>query len=497
MIFDIDHDIVGRKRVRSPIIKQVRRGKLLTLFALPALALSSLIVPSSASASADPENVMTLASEHQPRVARPTLDRIKATAAREGVPLEKAIASYIANEARTNPAATANWPDGPVDIPDVMIDDLSASQINDLEGMAESEQIPLEEAIDRYGYGRYTTRAGNQITAAFPEELSGFVVEDGGGAWIGFKGAIPSQAVALAKTLPGRVELHGNLGYSEADLSQAKERVDQALQSKPDVESFVTGYDHRLGAVNARVVLSSRVRGALADSKLQTAVASAVANPAIKINVSLGEGPLSSNFDQYIRGGGNLLSGCTSNFNLISETGTTKRLGTAGHCNDQTTTYCNQTGDGDCTTVTLKWSYRGSGGDVGMYDHGTLTATRTFYWDWGQKKYADLASAKPQVGDPVCKFGFKTGRSCGKVTAINQSSYESPGILIGGLVLTDIPIGTDKCWGGDSGGPFHRDGGEAYGVLKGGLEGPDGKWYCSFTPVNRFYNGAKYNVWTR
>lgn len=38
---------------------------------------------------------------------------------------------------------------------------------------------------------------------------------------------------------------------------------------------------------------------------------------------------------------------------------------------------------------------------------------------------------------------------------------------------------------------------QAYGVLKGALADDDNYLRCAFTPVNRFYNGAHYNVWSR
>ncbi|MGW4801343.1 hypothetical protein ACWEPC_53865 [Nonomuraea sp. NPDC004297] len=167
------------------------------------------------------------------------------------------------------------------------------------------------------------------------------------------------------------------------------------------------------------------------------------------------------NYDSYIRGGGNLgPEKCTSNFNLIYENDTTnRRLGTAGHCTRSypTTTYCNQSGDGDCTTVHAKWSYIGPGGDVGMYDHGSLTATRTFYWDWSQKAYVDSVSSGPQMNQSVCKFGFASGYDCGTVVKLNHSYYDGEiGDIVGGQVLTSILNGSTRCTFTDSGGPFFR-----------------------------------------
>ncbi|WP_407940823.1 trypsin-like serine protease [Nonomuraea antri] len=112
------------------------------------------------------------------------------------------------------------------------------------------------------------------------------------------------------------------------------------------------------------------------------------------------------------------------------------------------------------------------------------------------RRHTSIArSAGPKVNDSVCKFGFRTGRSCGTVTALNQTS---PSGEAGGLVRTNIPAESlATCYRGDSGGPFHRDGGEAYGVLRGYVEDSSGNPWCAFTPVNRYYNGARYYVWTR
>jgi hypothetical protein len=424
---------------------------------------------------------------------RPTLTRIKRDAAAREIPLEQAVAAYIKKVRKIDKSATANWPDGPVDIPDVMIDDLSAVQIEDLKGMAKAKQIPLDEAIERYGYQQIGDRVADQLKAAFPDQLAGFayMTDRGNNVWIGFKGTIPAQAVALAKTLPVPVDLKGNLGYTESELPLAQSRAHQALLKNADISNVATWYSTRNGAVEAQVVPATHARNTLVTGTLRDVAAQAVANPSIKVNVSVGEGPLDTDFDNYVRGGGNL-SGCTSNFNLISASGSTKRLGTAGHCaTEGPRTYCNQSGDGGCTTVNSRWAYQGAGGDIGMYDHGTMTATRTFYWDWGQKRYADSRSAGPVDGHHVCKFGYVTGRSCGDIVALNHTVGN-----VGGQVVTNIDATSNTCWFGDSGGPFHR-GAEAYGVLKGAARLANGRFYCAFTPVNRFYNGAGYYVWTR
>ncbi|MFC0861865.1 S1 family peptidase [Sphaerimonospora cavernae] len=335
----------------------------------------------------------------------------------------------------------------------------------------------------------------HKLSATFPKELSGFANEDNGNVWIGFKGTIPPQAISLAKTLPVQVELRGNLGYAEVDLPDAQNRLHKALRGNPDVKDVATWYDPRRGSVEALVVPSSRASATLAADKLREIAVPAIADPNIQVKVSIGEGPLGTNYADYIRGGGRLGYGggdyCTSNFNLISESGKTKRLGTAGHCAETAqAVYSNEFPDPGSSVVRSKWVYIGAGGDIGMYDHGSLTATRTFYWDSGAKRYADFQSPGPSINDPVCKYGQTTGRRCGTVKKLNHTIGG-----VGGQVVTSIPATETTCWFGDSGGPFYN-GAEAYGVLKGAASLVEGR-FCAFTPVNRFYNGAKYYVWTR
>ncbi|MEU8149120.1 hypothetical protein [Nonomuraea sp. NPDC048901] len=151
---------------------------MLALLALPILGLPGGIMAAPATAStptanaADP-TIVTLTAQKQPKVQRPKLNRLKATAASKGIPLKDVIADYVANIARTDPAATANWPDGPVSTPDVMIDDLSAVQLIDLQGMAEAKQTSLEDAIERYGYQKYTSPMAHKLSANFPKSFQG------------------------------------------------------------------------------------------------------------------------------------------------------------------------------------------------------------------------------------------------------------------------------------------------------------------------------------
>jgi len=73
-----------------------------------------------------------------------------------------------------------------------------------------------------------------------------------------------------------------------------------------------------------------------------------------------------------------------------------------------------------------------------------------------------LRAGTPQVGQPVCKSGMTTKKTCGKVLGLNQTVNFGEGKQVVGTIATDIPIGI-----GDSGGPLFYAG-VGYGVLSGG-----------------------------
>ncbi|WP_233598813.1 S1 family peptidase [Amycolatopsis sp. WAC 01375] len=73
-----------------------------------------------------------------------------------------------------------------------------------------------------------------------------------------------------------------------------------------------------------------------------------------------------------------------------------------------------------------------------------------------------LRAGIPQVGQPVCKSGMTTKKTCGKVLGLNQTVNYGKDKQVVGTIATDIPIES-----GDSGGPLFY-GGVGYGVLSGG-----------------------------
>ncbi|MFI6504987.1 hypothetical protein [Nonomuraea typhae] len=100
---------------------------------------------------------------------------------------------------------------------------------------------------------RYKQIAG-QLRARFPREFTGSErAEDGSGVWFGFRGVVPREAVAMAKTLPVRVTFTGDLGYTEEELAAARDIVHKAVLAQPDTVNAASTYDVKTGTVRTWV----------------------------------------------------------------------------------------------------------------------------------------------------------------------------------------------------------------------------------------------------
>lgn len=466
---------------------QLSRGhQWIRVTAVAALVITSLAGAYAPAAAAD--DTIMLPVETQPRIDRPTLDGIKRAASNQRSTLEAAVDAYVAEIAATSPTAWANQPDGRASIPDVMIDDLSAVELDDLAALAQDTGTSFAETIDRHGWTSAYRKVAAELEAAFPQEFSGAVrAEDGSSAWFGFKNAIPEQAVALVKTLPAAVQLVGGRGFSEAELAAAKDIAHDAAMADPAVAGASSYYEIQTGVIH----VSAQLREAEMSSAEQNAVRDRLSSAqtlssGIKVEVEVSSKPATVSQDDYIRGGG-YLTGCTAGFNLKYATTSTKRIGTAGHCGStEFSTYSNHSADGGSTTVMEIWSHQGKWGDIGYYEHGGMTPTRTFYYDFSMKRYADARSGMPAVGDSVCKFGKISGRVCTSVRYRNVS--------VNGLKHMVIS-NTTNCASGDSGGPWYS-GGTAVGIHQGLIRKSGDSYRCSFTPAY-LYQNRNYDVWQR
>ncbi|MDX3134739.1 S1 family peptidase [Streptomyces europaeiscabiei] len=468
-------------------IKQNRRRAAAIAMA-SALAGSLALVPQAVAAEPGPvaERSVFLNPEGDGGVERPVLDSIKQTAEEQGISLGEALDFYVSKAGAEAEPTPEDQPDGPVDTPDVTVDDLTAGELEDILAMATDEGIPFTEAIDQYGWQDQFTEVVNELETSFPDEFSGGV-KSGDDAWFAFKGEAPAEAVELVGSLPVPVEVVSNRGFSEGELAAAQDAAHAQVLAQSGVRDAVSFYDVKEGEVRVQAELdSSSTKGAARSAAARKSISSTVDVGDIPVTVQVVNDASYEKQDGKIRGGGYLSIGCTAGFNLKQISGNTKRLGTAGHCTTVATQkYSNHSTHGGSTTVSTKWSHQGDGGDLGYTSKGDKASTRTFYHNVNKSRYADKRGSMPAVGTSICKFGRTSGKTCSTVRYKNVNA--------GGLGHMVVMNG-NACKPGDSGGPWFS-GGTAYGIHTG-IVPVDGAQRCIFTPAYLYQNRG-YDVWTR
>lgn len=469
---------LSRPSLKRPLMS--RRRPIAAAAALALTAVAALPLTGASAAETTQGHTVVLAKSQQGAIHRPTLDAIKRDAGARGVTLEQAIDSYLA-QARTR-LTLADEPDGPVEVPEVSIDDLTAAQLVDLRLIAMAEGISLEQAIENDGWQDRFIDIADELQLRYPDEFSG-AARTGDGAWFAFKGNVPATAIRLAKTLPVRVSLEGARGFSEAELQRATDAITDQVSARPEVGGVAVSYDIQSAKIMVNAELQPAVQGGV-DAMRQFTPTTALKGITVEVAVTRQAASLE---DEYIRGGGTLGT-CTSGYNLrYTKSPYYKRHGTAGHCaaSSSTRTYKNHSGDGGSTTVSRVWSHQGTSGDIGYYTTGSKTPTRTFYYDWNKKRYATSQPGRPSNGTKICHFGKTTGASCSTVkdNYVNCDPSDAPKVY--GLVQMKHYISA----GGDSGGPWYY-GGAAYGIHYGKCGGTS-----AFTPTFKFTSARDYKVW--
>ncbi|GAA2625912.1 hypothetical protein SMC26_19160 [Actinomadura fulvescens] len=431
-------------------------------------------------------------------VNRPTLVKIKNDAQAKGISLQQALDIHIAQAA--NRLTKADEPDGPVDIPNVTIDDLTAAQLHDLALIAKDDGTDLATAIDAHGWQDQFNDIADKLEDDYPDQFSGAIkADDGSSAWFGFKGAIPPAAIETVKALPVKVTLTGNRGFSEKELDAQNRAAHAHVVQNSAVAAASAGYDIRTGTVTVSAQLKPEVkRNATLEAELDPPTPSVNGISAKTVVANASKAPM----DGYLRGGGwlerrtasdNYAAHCTAAFNVIERGGSAKRSSTAGHCMwaHELLRHRNHGNDTGHTQVVRKMKHMGEHGDIAFNNTGTAgsdTPTRTFYFTHTKKRYADKEN-RPRVGTRVCKYGRTTGESCDNVEQlgwINDYGQWGYPVVYG---LAETKKGYTQ--GGDSGGPWYY-GGTVYGVTSGGDRSGD-----IFTPTDTTFYKHGYVVWTR
>ncbi|MGX2995384.1 hypothetical protein JNUCC64_13985 [Streptomyces sp. JNUCC 64] len=291
-------------------------------------------------ASAPVETSVFLNTEKQGvKYGGPELNEIRRTAEVQGISLDAAIGNHLAHSQRRARALAPNEPDGPVSTPSGSIDLLSAGELEDMEAIAAGEGITLDEAINRYGWQDEFVKVADALEAQYPDSFSGAEKLDRS-AWFAFKGAAPAEALNLISTLPVPAEV---VSRSFAEVALAAQAAAWAAAAQARGEVFNVAYDIRSGVIRADVEAPAAIGSASARAvtSAHAVELESITDSPFPVEVTITRGAALEEESGYIRGGGHL-TGCTAGFNLKYITGSTKRLGTAGHCAEgSSSTYSN------------------------------------------------------------------------------------------------------------------------------------------------------------
>ncbi|MFF5248978.1 S1 family peptidase [Streptosporangium sp. NPDC000095] len=471
--------------------------KLIRVVAVLAISAPAIYTasPSGAAIADEKRTIIAFARETQPTINRPTLDSIKLAAKQQNISLAEALDEYVAKIVASDPSVTARARSEETDDtvePEIKIDDLWLSELTDLKLVAKTKNITFEEAIESVGWQPRINQLGAEIAKTYPDEISGLaILNKGYGARIGFKGEVPERAVALAKTLPVAVELVGNKGFSEAELKQTLNAAHDAISQRADLKAIHGSYDIETGVVSfeasPRIVPKDDTRRKQLLSQLQPAQPT---NRKIKIVLTVGEDTKPVAQDNYMRGGGHF-SGCTTGFNVTN--GTSYRTTTAKHCGTSgSRTYSNHSVQGGSTTSDFYTT--NSNYDIAAWTRGTMTLTRTFYYDWHSPRYAYDVGSSPVIGQTICHFGVTSGAACSEIESTNVT-LTNGGVTSRGIIVME----SDVSDGGDSGGPWYygnRAWGIHGGVCSGGVCGGDASSFFSPAYLIPSVMGSSWYVWT-
>lgn len=124
------------------------------------------------------------------------------------------------------------------------------AELEDIAFIAEQDGIPLDEAIERYGWQACFAELTSYFNEAYPDQYAGAaIVDDGRRAWIAFKGEIPGEVPDLVEAIPVTVDLLGARGFSEVELSETLQSVYADISNDEEVAAANGSYDIETGLI--------------------------------------------------------------------------------------------------------------------------------------------------------------------------------------------------------------------------------------------------------
>lgn len=296
------------------------------------------------------------------------------------------------------------------------------------------------------------------------------------------------QAILAANGAKGEADLV-RVAATQSELAAEHEKVDAALAEELQAGKAMTSVDPETNAVTVEIGSS------LPDSE-RASIAAAARDAAPDVAVK-GSPDVQGKFQTCVRRGGDnaLFCGnpfrggvtigtsagyCTAGFVTFGNSGGSPWLLTAGHCLRDGGTGAWSSRDASLTLHDLgtrhSWTV-GAGGDYGLVGFSTAFWNTSPYvvYDgastWNET-YHIFDAGTSYVGMPICATGSRllgNGHytDCGSVTQLDVTG-SAGGMLVPHLGRANLCVNL----GGNSGGPFYKDG-HAYGLFSIGVSGCD------------------------
>jgi len=346
---------------------------------------------------------------------------------------------------------------------------ISDATLQDMGGIANTEGISVQAAVDQYGWHNPFSLAVADIRVVAADDFSGAAITGTEQAWIAFAGdTVPEAATdALAgfrDDYPNvTIEFHTGTNFTKREISAALRAAYFKVYNSTDVQDATASFNSATRQIEivANVGTDSPDPAAMEElvRKAEEGVSES-GGPALLdvvgvtvqgVNHELGGEESSA--EHY---GGEELRTCTSGFTVVNDSGD-RGISTAGHCNDS------QTDDGD--TLTFEDGHKGADGDF-QWHTGVHDITNRFYAGSTNSLEVNMRSVTgtgvPTVGQVLCRNGKTSYQDCQNV---RREDVCRSGVC--GLAQMD----EHRSAGGDSGGPVFASN-TAYGVHTGWMYDP-------------------------
>lgn len=294
-------------------------------------------------------------------------------------------------------------------------------ELRDLELVAKSKGISLEQAGNDIGWQNAFALFATAIEEDFPDSFAGAAIEDPAAhvASIAFSGQVPAGAATRASAFPAAaVQMVGGRAWSIRELDERLSAAHRAIADRHDlVDAVSSTYEPQTGAITVEVRPkdTSLASDALGRDALAQELRSAVPD---SVRASVGEILVRAdlvNTPESVVGGGRIEGAgtgdlrCSGGF-TIKHSSQVTGLATAGHCFDANNTYENSNGG---TEMTMNFGGGGPGGDWGDFQWHRVDGTEAddFYADAGDLR--DVAAiAHPVQNQTLCRYGQAFPAAC-------------------------------------------------------------------------------------